>query len=76
MSNGKESRNHIYLDTSSKMVPKSDEPQYCSKDAATPRATNFTLSTQGSYKIKGDSVICTADATAYSFHLSNGVIDH
>ena len=34
-----------YLDTSLKMVPKIYEHQYCSKNAATPGATNFILST-------------------------------
>ena len=42
----KESKNHIYLDTSPTMMPKSDELQYCSKDLVTPRATKFTSSTR------------------------------
>jgi len=48
-----------YLDTSLTMVPKSDEHQYCSKNAATLGATNFILSTQGSYKLGDDSVVYT-----------------
>jgi len=75
MSNRKESRNYIDLDTSPPMTPKSDEPQYCNKDVATPRVTNFTLSTQGSYELGGDNVIFTADATIYSCHFSTRVIE-
>ena len=41
------------------------EHQYCNKDATTHGATNFTLSTQGSYKLGGDSAICTVDAKVY-----------
>lgn len=47
MKNITERHNYIYVDTSPGTTPKSGEPQYCSKDAATPRATNITLSTQG-----------------------------
>jgi len=72
----KERRNYIYLDTSPAMATKSDEPQYYSKDVATPRVTNFTLSTQGSYKLGGDIAICTTYATIYSCHFSTGAIDH
>lgn len=38
----------------------SDEHQYCSKNATTPGATKFTLSTRGSYKIGGDSAVYTS----------------
>jgi len=34
-----------YSNTSPTTAPKSDEHQYCNKNVATPRATNFTLST-------------------------------
>ena len=37
-----------------------DENQYCSKNVATLGATNFTLSTRGSYKLGGESTICTS----------------
>jgi len=37
-----------------------DEHQYCSKNVATPGATNFTLSTQGLYKLGGDDAIYTS----------------
>ena len=72
----KEIRNHIYLDTSLATVPKSNELQYCSKYDETPRTTNFTSSTQGSYKLRGDSVVYTVDAMVYSCHFSIGAIDH
>jgi len=54
-----------YSDTSLETVPKSDEHQYCNNNATTPRATNFTLSTQGSYKLGGDSVVytCSCDGS-------------
>jgi len=48
-------------------VPKSDEHQYFSKNAATPRATNFTLSTRGSYKIGGNNVVYTSKRDGSSF---------
>jgi len=66
MQNKKERRNHIYLDTSSTMAQKSDEIKYCSKDATTPRATKFTSSTWGSYKLGGDNVVYTVHAMVYS----------
>jgi len=36
-----------------------DEHQYCSKNDVTPGATKFTLSTWGSYKLRGDNVVYT-----------------
>ena len=71
-----ESRNHIYLDTSFAMTPKSDEHQYCNKNAATLGATNFTSSTCGSYKLAGDNDVYTIDAMDYSCHFSTGAIDN
>jgi len=53
-----------------------DEPQYCSKDATTPRVANFTLSIEGLYKLGGDNSICTAEATVYSCHFSTRAINH
>ena len=68
-----ESRNHIYSNTSLTTTPKSDEHQYCSKNVATPGATNFTLSTRGSYKHGGDSAVCTSKAHGSVFcHCSAG----
>ena len=64
----KERRNCIYLDTSPAMVPKSDEHQYFSKNAATLRGTNITSSTQGSYKLGCDSVVYIVDVMVYSCH--------
>jgi len=37
-----------------------DEHHYCSKNVATPGATNFTLSIRGSYKLGGDNVVYTS----------------
>ncbi len=45
----------------------SDEHQYCSKNVATPGATNFTLSTRGSYKLGGDSVVYTSKSDGSTF---------
>lgn len=59
----KKQKSTSYSDTLFTTVPKSDENQYCSKNAAIPRATNFTLSTQGSYKFGGHNVVyrCICD---------------
>ena len=46
---------------------KSDEHQYCSKNAATPGTASFTLSTQGSYKLGGDSVVYTSKSDGSAF---------
>ena len=62
-----------YLDTSPTTAPKSDEHHYCNKNSTTPGATNFTLSTRGSYKLGGDSAICTSKSEgASSCHYSSG----
>lgn len=50
-----------YSDTSLETAPKSDEHQYCSNNTAAPGATNFTLSTQGLYKLEGDSAVYTCN---------------
>jgi len=76
MQNKKESKNRIYLDTSMATVPKTDELQCCSKDVATPRATKFTSSTRGSYKLGSDNVVYTIDVMVYSCHFSTRAIDH
>ncbi len=34
-------KNNAYFDTSSATTPKSDEPQYCNKNATTPKDTNL-----------------------------------
>ena len=49
-----------YSNTSPTTAPKSDEHQCCNKNVATRGATNFTLSTQGSYKLGGDNVVYTS----------------
>jgi len=62
-----------YSDTSLATVPKSDEHQYCSKNATTPGATNFTLSTWVSYKHGGDSDVYTSKSDGSTFcHCSAG----
>ena len=50
-----------------------DENHYCSKNDATLGATSFTLSTQGSYKLGGESVVYTSksDGSVF-FHFSAG----
>ena len=63
----------FYSNTSPAIAPKSDEHQYCSKTVATPRATSFTLSTRGSYKLGGDSVVYTSKSDGSAFcHCSDG----
>ena len=52
------------------------ELQYCSKDAITPGASNFTSWTRGSYKVGGDNVVYTVAAMAYSYHFPFGEIYH
>ena len=54
------SSNHFYSNTSPATAPKNDEPRYCNKNDATPGATMFILSTRGSYKLGGDSVVYTS----------------
>ena len=49
-----------YSETSQATTLKRDEHQYCSKNVVTPGATNFTLSTQGSYKLGGESAVYTS----------------
>ena len=34
-------KKNAYFDTSQAIVPKSDEPQYCNKNVANPKATDF-----------------------------------
>ena len=38
--------NNAYFDTSPTKEPESDEPQYCSKNVATPKVTNFNYQPQ------------------------------
>jgi len=56
-----------YSDTSLATMPKSDEQQYFSNNVATPGATSFTLSTWGSYKLGGDSVVYTSKSDGFAF---------
>jgi len=51
-----------------KTMSESDEHQYCNKNVLTPRATNFTSSTQGLYKLGGDNVVHIVDLMLYSCH--------
>lgn len=75
-----ETRNRIkkevityYSDTSPATAPKSDEHQYSKKNVVTPGATSFTLSTRGSYKLGGSSVVYTSESDGSVFcHSSVG----
>jgi len=55
-----------YSDTSLATVSKSDEHQYCGKNAATLVATSFTLSSRSSYKLGGDNVVYTSKSDGSS----------
>jgi len=59
-----------YSKISPKTMLKSYQHHYCSKNATTPIATKFTLLTQGSYKLGGDSVVYTSncDGLAHFHH--------
>ena len=55
------------------MMQKSDDHHYSSKNVATHRATSFSLSTWGSYKLGGDSIIYTNKSDGSTFcHCSTG----
>ena len=55
-SNGDE--NNAYFDTSPTTTPKSDEPRYCNKNAATSKAINFNYQLRVRTKLRGISTIC------------------
>ena len=50
--------NNAYFDTSSAMVPKSDEPQYCNKNSTTPKAINFNYQLGVHTNLRGIGTIC------------------
>ena len=49
---------NAYFDTSLETAPKSDEPQYCNKNATTPKATNFNYQPEVCTKLRGIDTIC------------------
>ena len=52
--------NNAYFDTSLTMAPKSDEPWYCNKNVATPKATDFNYQPDVRTKLRGIDTICAA----------------
>ena len=52
--------NNAYFDTSLATVSKSDEPLYCNKNAATPKATNFNYQPMVRTNLRGVGTICAA----------------
>jgi len=59
--------NNTYFDTSITTVPKSDEPQYCSKNVATPKATDFNYQPVVCTNIRGINTICAAYNVSFLF---------
>ena len=52
--------NNAYFDTSSTINPKSDEPWYCNKNVATPKATDFNYQSGVRKNLRGINTICVA----------------
>ena len=50
--------NNAYFDTSLATMPKSDEPLYCNKNVATPKATNFNYQPEVHTNLRGIITIC------------------
>ena len=50
--------NNAYFDTSSAMMPKSDEPRYCNKNAT--KATDFNYQPEVCTNLRGVNTICVA----------------
>ena len=51
---------NTYFETSSETVPKSDDTQYCNKNVATPKATNFNYQPEVCTNLRGiDSIFAT-----------------
>ena len=50
--------NNAYFDTSPATTQKSDEPQYCNKNVATPKATDFNYQPAVRTKLRGVATIC------------------
>ncbi|MCY6488292.1 hypothetical protein, partial [Actinobacillus pleuropneumoniae] len=61
--------NNAYLDIFLTTAPKSDEPQYCSKNVATPKATNFNYQLGVHTNLRSVDPICTAYSVSFlCFH--------
>ena len=56
-------KKNTYFNTSLATAPKSDEPQYCIKNAATPKATNFNY----------QHYMCTIKCVIHLLSWCNGV---
>jgi len=52
--------NNAYFDISMETTPKSDEPQYCNKNVATPKANNFNYQLGVHTNLRGIDTICAA----------------
>jgi len=52
--------NNAYFDTFPTTMPKSDEPWYCNKNAATPKHTNFKYQPRVRTKLRGINTICAS----------------
>lgn len=50
--------NNAHFDTSLATTPKSDEPRYCNKNAANPKATNFNYQLKVHTNLRGIDTIC------------------
>lgn len=59
--------NNASFDTSLVTVPKSDKPQYCNKNVATPKATNLNYQPMVCTNLRGVNTICAAYNTSL-FH--------
>ena len=51
---------NAYFDISPKMAPRSDKPQYCNKNAATPKATNLNYQPGVRTNLRGINTICAS----------------
>ena len=61
--------NNAYFDTSLKMMPKSDEPQYCNNNVETSKATNFNYQLEVCKKLRGIDTICaTYNVSLFSLY--------
>ena len=60
--------NNAYFDTSPATVPKRDEPRYCNKNVATPKATDFNYQPSVRTNLRGISTICAAYNVSFLFY--------
>ena len=59
--------NNAYFDTSLETMPKSDKPQYCNKNAATPKATDFSYQPRVHTNLRGIKIICASYNVSFLF---------